>query len=108
MTGLLSANKFRWETLGISIPWPSSWGGNCGECNQLRGSSVADYDGDGDLDMLVNMALFRNERGTFSEVASNISEQVAGTALSHAWGDVDGDGGIRLPAVEQQTAPAGK
>jgi len=60
----------------------------------MRGSSVADYDGDGDLDMLVNMALFRNERGTFSEVASNISEQVAGTALSHAWGDVDGDGDL--------------
>jgi hypothetical protein len=47
VTGLLSANKFRWETLGISIPWPSRWGGSCGECNQLRGSSVADYDGDG-------------------------------------------------------------
>ena len=60
-------------------------------------NAIADYDGDGDLDVYVGMngapnRLYRNDGGSFSEVALAAGVADARATRSAAWGDYDADG----------------
>jgi hypothetical protein len=68
------------------------WGG---------GASAADYDNDGDVDLLVTNyredALYRNNGdGTFTEIAQDAGVRDPRWGASAAFGDVDGDGFLDL------------
>jgi hypothetical protein len=75
------------------------------------GPALADYDHDGDFDLLVANygpnALYRNDGGRFTDVAS--ASGLAGLAhvTTAAWGDADGDGwpDVYLDAFVGERAP---
>lgn len=57
----------------------------------------ADYDGDGDLDVFVGFRgrpdrLYRNDRGTFVDVAAEVGVDATEETRAAAWGDYDLDG----------------
>ena len=62
----------------------------------------ADFDGDGDLDLFVGFAagkpnrLYRNDRGTFVDVAATLGLADLTDTRAAAWGDFDADGDIDL------------
>ena len=60
-------------------------------------NAVADYDGDGDLDLFVGFGgvpnrLYRNDGGTLVDVGAAAGVNAARAVRSAAWGDYDGDG----------------
>jgi enediyne biosynthesis protein E4 len=67
------------------------------------GCAVADYDGDGDLDLYVTNygpnALYRNEDGRFRNVTATAGVAAGGWSTSAAFGDYDRDGDLDLYVV---------
>ena len=60
-------------------------------------NAFADVDGDGDLDMFVGFdgnpnRLYRNDKGTFTDIAAAAGVADARPTRAVAWGDVDADG----------------
>ena len=60
-------------------------------------SSWDDYDGDGDLDLYVandfgRKNLYRNNGGTFTDVAAELGVEDIGPGMSASWGDYNNDG----------------
>ena len=62
----------------------------------------ADFDNDGDLDLFIGFRqgepnrLYRNDAGTFVEVASSVGVADLTDTRAAAWGDFDGDGDADL------------
>jgi hypothetical protein len=60
-------------------------------------NAFADYDNDGDLDMFVGFdgkpnRLYRNDKGTFTDVAASAGVADTRPTRAVAWGDLDADG----------------
>ena len=60
------------------------------------GPSLADFDLDGDFDLFVAnyglSALYRNNAGSFTDVATASGVELRGHGVTSAWGDLDNDG----------------
>lgn len=70
---------------------------------ETRAAAWGDYDGDGDADLYVGFAsigignrLYRNDRGTFTDVAAELGVDRAGTSRQPAFVDFDGDNDLDL------------
>lgn len=64
-------------------------------------NAVADFDNDGDLDLFVGFRgqpnrLYRNDEGTFTDVADEVGIADSDVTRSSAWGDYNGDGHLDL------------
>lgn len=62
-------------------------------------ASVADYDMDGDEDLLItgySPRLYRNDGATFTDVSTSAGIRNVGGAQAAAWGDYDNDGDLDL------------
>ena len=64
-------------------------------------NAFADYDNDGDLDLFVGFndkpnRLYRNNNGTFENVADQVGIADSNVTRTAAWGDYDGDGHVDL------------
>ncbi len=64
-------------------------------------NAIADFDNDGDLDIFVGFnnkpsRMYRNDHGTFKDVAAEVGLADVGAIRTSAWGDYDGDGNLDL------------
>ena len=74
------------------------------DLEDTRAGAWGDYDGDGDPDLYVGYPatagapnrLYRNDGGSFVDVASGLGVDLVGTARQPSWVDYDGDGDIDL------------
>ena len=73
-----------------------------GNVNDGRAPALADFDGDGDLDIFVPNAqqanrLYRNNgNGTFTDIAASAAVNDTNASNIGAWGDYDNDGDVDL------------
>ncbi len=72
-----------------------------GASERIRGTTVADYDNDGDLDLFFcsgdRDVLYRNNGNlTFTDVSSSAGVDNSGNGLVGTWGDYDRDGYVDL------------
>jgi hypothetical protein len=78
---------------GFELVQPDLFAASGGQPN-----AWADYDGDGDLDLFVGFKqdvpnrLYRNDRGTFVEVAAALGVADVTDTRAASWGDFDADG----------------
>ena len=75
---------------GLELPWEHS-----------VQSSAADYDADGDLDVVITgynlLRLFRNDGEIFTDVSAEVGlGETPGLGTTTAWADIDGDGDLDL------------
>jgi hypothetical protein len=80
--------------------------------NKKVGSSWADYDNDGDLDLFVpafdegsRAILYRNEGSTFTEVGAGAGIVDTSGQRSACWGDYDNDGDLDIYVVTRAGKP---
>jgi enediyne biosynthesis protein E4 len=78
--------------------------------SQPVSGAVADYDGDGDLDLVfsdlaLGVVLLRNDGGVFSDVSDGLPALGAGLWQSVSWGDVDLDGDLDLAVAGYGVIP---
>jgi hypothetical protein len=74
---------------------------------ETRAAAWGDYDADGDPDLYVGYAnapttpnrIYRNERGLFTDAASQLGVDLRGQSRQPAWIDYDGDGDLDLFAA---------
>ena len=64
-------------------------------------NAIADFDNDGDLDIFIGFRgkpnrLYRNDNGTFKDVAEQVGIADSDVTRTSAWGDYNGDGHIDL------------
>ena len=93
----VSAQPAAFTDVTPSIMRDNMWG---------EGVAWADYDQDGDLDLLVSnegqfLRLFRNDGGSFT-VATPAGMSFAGTWTGIAWADYDNDGDLDLYAAQAE------
>ena len=75
------------------------------------GPAIADFDHDGDIDLFVanygSNALYRNDRGRFTDVAPAAGVSGRAHITTASWGDVDADGwpDLYLDAITGDAAP---
>ncbi|WP_145266684.1 CRTAC1 family protein [Tautonia plasticadhaerens] len=100
------------QVLGAGGPWlfrndgPGRWvdvteSSGLTHTGWAQGPAVADYDGDGDLDLFVAQhgpdTLWQNRGdGTFADVTARAGIDDPAWGVSATWGDVDGDGWVDL------------
>lgn len=71
------------------------------EAGETLTNAFADFDNDGDLDLFVGFRgkpnrLYRNDNGTFEDVAREVGIADSDVTRTSAWGDYNGDGHIDL------------
>ena len=86
---------------GASFTDVTSTAGGVGGASDGRGIAVADYDGDGNLDLYspnngANILYQNDGDGTFTDVTSTAGVGDTGTGAGAAWADYDGDGDMDL------------
>lgn len=89
---------------GGNLATSASW--SSGNLNRARSVAWGDYDGDGDLDLMVgnfsdSNALYRNDNGILTSTAAWHSAETDRTT-SVTWGDVDGDGRLDVAVGNDQ------
>ncbi len=101
-------NNFLYKNNGDETFTTITTGDIVNDGGHSHGSSWADYDNDGDLDLFVsnnknqnNFLYSNNGDGTFTSITNNITQD-AGQSFGAAWADYDNDGDVDLFVANHQ------